>query len=730
MVFRPISLFLTSLLLIEKSMLVVAEAAKKGICPDKEAGSFCPEGCWHESGIAFSNGFNKCEEVGFGYYSPQNENLRYSCEPGTFSNLEKAVMCISCPMGTYSPMRGQSGCVACPTGTFSGMLGSITCDPCDPTFYQGVGANTKQVWGGISYCVLSSEFIPLPTTENALPPSSVPTMLVSLYPSQLDTKSVTPSVAPMVSLSTPTDLINQTLTNNMTIEVFNPDQSARSQCEDNQFKWHSKCSKCPSKTESIVFPVLVVLGLTGVICFVYHLPAHTIPVFWIGLEYLQVSYLLELSSHSWTRSFKWLRLLFSIISLDLDSVFSLQCLLEISPQGDQIWILSLPITVGPLLWIIPKIQKELPDMMGVIALLFYLGHTKLVLTCLEAVRCSPFSWFCHEQKTMTLLGTTYLILYGLALPIWFIRTLYKRDKGQESSIINHWARHFPHQDTRWRWASFCMARKTILAILLAIFTNSPRLTLIYFLVTILASDILQRKVLPSPDNSNHQLPKWFQSKAVDVVLYVCLLTLWGVNCAITFTHSSSSVPSTSKSMFLSVSFLIIWVFSLLYWILALMLSYSSSKANQDLVYRPKPRPPSFPPSQALGMLSAHIGNNENPIGSWCEEIEDHSSLQERHLSIFHSDFKVNKSDADSTQHISSATTAVTTRCYPGAVVLPNGDQENSRKEAIAVLVDSKRKDDNKGVDDEESGGPTNLQRTGRSRILEQRMEIQYGGHNE
>jgi hypothetical protein len=47
----------------------------------------------------------------------------------------------------------------------------------------------------------------------------------------------------------------------------------------------------------------------------------------------------------------------SIFGLDLDTVFSLQCLLGFSQRVEQIWILSLPIPVALILFIVSKVLK-------------------------------------------------------------------------------------------------------------------------------------------------------------------------------------------------------------------------------------------------------------------------------------------------------------------------------------------------------------------------------------
>ena len=168
-------------------------------CPvinNNDGASSCPEGCWHDDDDAnavemttFSDTSppRECQPAGFGYYSPRNDDQRYPCGRGSFSNIQTAESCTSCPAGTYASSEAMNACEVCPASTYSGMPRSSGCSLCDPTYYSGVGANSVQVWNGIAYCVLSTSSTDEPSPHHppaTLSPSSMdPTPLATSRPS-------------------------------------------------------------------------------------------------------------------------------------------------------------------------------------------------------------------------------------------------------------------------------------------------------------------------------------------------------------------------------------------------------------------------------------------------------------------------------------------------------------------------------------------------------------------
>jgi len=109
----------------------------------------CPRGCYlpytNSSGNGGSDG---CIPVGPGYYSPVDDDERYSCPSGTFSSSATAggdESCTECPPGTYAPFRrGSAYCEYCPAGTYSDVPGTTSlqgCYPCSTAYYDGIGSD-------------------------------------------------------------------------------------------------------------------------------------------------------------------------------------------------------------------------------------------------------------------------------------------------------------------------------------------------------------------------------------------------------------------------------------------------------------------------------------------------------------------------------------------------------------------------------------------------------------
>ena len=76
------------------------------MCPIVPAGALCPQGCWHECGLIHGDGSCSCVPSGVGQHSPRNDNCKYLCGMGTYSNIDGTELCSSCPAGTHASTAG------------------------------------------------------------------------------------------------------------------------------------------------------------------------------------------------------------------------------------------------------------------------------------------------------------------------------------------------------------------------------------------------------------------------------------------------------------------------------------------------------------------------------------------------------------------------------------------------------------------------------------------------
>jgi hypothetical protein len=504
---------------------------------------FCPQGCWHESGIVHSDGSRNCEPVGSGHFSPRNDNGRYQCEPGTFSHQQHAELCTSCPAGTHSASEGSSQCNVCPPETFSGIPGSTYCGLCVSEYYSGDGANSAQVFGGELYCVLLTDS-----------PTASPTAQSSMT-------SEGPSSQP------------STLTSDETLALAEGSAQALD-CDDDAFSLHGACMQCPSRTMAIVLPILVLFFVIGAtFSFIKMAPCCTAILF-IGIEYLQLLFLLGITHVPWTGTLEQLYRFLGIFALDLNAAVPLQCYLDLNPQGEHVLILTLPI-IGlalPLLWIRVHLHKDWltrdegrakrRTCANNFAVWIFLGYAKLLLTSLEAMSCSTLQdgvfseetidWFClssgsTNERYAAMIGAAGLILYGMAYPVWVVQHLKgahatKETAGKISAVHDKslfWTarKRFlrPFQPSAWWWTAFLLGRKFILVCGVIFFQDVPFLTLTFFLVLIIISQILQRCNPPYIDHEeinseNSKTRDIFRFKTVDMVLHACLIyaTLFGL----------------------------------------------------------------------------------------------------------------------------------------------------------------------------------------------------------
>eukprot|EP00980_Cylindrotheca_fusiformis_P006206 scaffold1327_cov124-Cylindrotheca_fusiformis.AAC.10 len=566
------------------------------MCPKVEAGSHCPEGCWNKSGKAIFDGSRECVLANAGYYSTASDDDQFPC-----------------PAGSFTSMEGESACHACPAGSFSA-LGSVFCIPCDPTHYNGDGANSIQVWQGVSYCIR----VP-PTQEMPAPSPQLPTATTfpTTYPTTASTTSsptIVPTILPTVLVSAnPSDLSlapssehsHELTTNETSPEALG--SGADTSCTQDSMIWHGQCRQCPNRVKSIVGLLSVAIVMSIAVALFHRLPDNCITGFWMGLEYMQLLYLLILIPFPNTDAFQILVSIISIFGLDTDATFSFQCMHGISNQANQALILVLPAIMGPALWVIQKVHKELPDFNGGISFIFYLWQPKLVLTSLEAMRCSPSSWYCPGKRLFAILGTLGLLFYGLVLPLLLLQSLRRAEADSEHTPKHCWKRRFPYAPSCWKWTAFLMTRKTILATSLVVSIEQPIFTLGFFLATLLLSEIIQRFCLQHLKENRNAI--WLQNTQAAIVFQVSLLVMGAFSFAF---WTSASKPSSS-SLPITLAFFVLVVPTILYWILVVAGAFTT-RDSAPLI---KPDPPSLPHPQAMARSKGHrrrAGKKSNDKG--------------------------------------------------------------------------------------------------------------------
>jgi Tyrosine-protein kinase ephrin type A/B receptor-like len=158
----------------------------------------CGPGCYNKDNVVLNGGLRICIAVGAGYFSPRNDNNRYACARGTYSNNTEAESCSVCPAGSISDVAFQE-CFLCPAGFYQELPGQYTCKQCVPG-YNGEGANSffYSVNTNTLYCELTGI---APSEVPSQSPSRTPTMTKSQSPSTLPSRypSEVPSMSPTTS---------------------------------------------------------------------------------------------------------------------------------------------------------------------------------------------------------------------------------------------------------------------------------------------------------------------------------------------------------------------------------------------------------------------------------------------------------------------------------------------------------------------------------------------------
>lgn len=117
----------------------------------------CPGGYWSSTGDETTGQVSTCKPVGAGYRSPENDNLRHACPPGTFSDTDTATKCTACRPGRYTDHPRATECQPCPPKSYALHAGSETCESCNDLYYKG--------WASDYAIVLSAQQTGQPTED-------------------------------------------------------------------------------------------------------------------------------------------------------------------------------------------------------------------------------------------------------------------------------------------------------------------------------------------------------------------------------------------------------------------------------------------------------------------------------------------------------------------------------------------------------------------------------------
>ena len=160
----------------------------------------CGSGCYNKDNVVLNGGLRICVPAGVGYFSPRNDNDRYVCPRGTYSNNTEAESCSVCPAGSISDVAFRE-CFLCPAGFYQELPGQYTCKQCVPG-YNGEGSNSffYNVNTNTIYCELTGI---APSEVPSKSPSQTPTMTKSESPSTIPSRhpSEIPSLDPTTSPS-------------------------------------------------------------------------------------------------------------------------------------------------------------------------------------------------------------------------------------------------------------------------------------------------------------------------------------------------------------------------------------------------------------------------------------------------------------------------------------------------------------------------------------------------
>jgi len=456
----------------------------------------CAQGCYFAGDVFNQDGTRPCTPVGPGHYSPAQDNHRYPCTFGTFSRSETAGNCLSCPPGTFAASVGSTECNLCPSASYTSIPMSIFCSPCDPERYNGPGANAIEIWDNKVYCSFQ--------------------MILS----EVDTSDPIHAEKP----ETP-EVDNEGTSSPNAPSITNNDTAGSAKCGRMEYKWHGDCMSCPNTVRTILQPIWICLFFGIIIMTITVLPDSS--VLWLGLEYLQLVFILGFASDIHPVHAHVNRWILSIFFMDLDAGFSWQCLLNAPQDWDHIIILLVPLAVFAWSCFLSRFTSSIRTERWII-IGFHLAHFKLLLTSMEALHCDEDenneNWYCYESILSFGVGVLGMTLYGLGAPAWMVWRRYSHSKDATES---RWTHDLGFRSCWW-WPGFCMIRRTILAIILSSLPEEESLILMALLVLLMATELCQRFALPIEEQDNVNAHEQFRRHTVNAVLHASLVCLTGL----------------------------------------------------------------------------------------------------------------------------------------------------------------------------------------------------------
>jgi hypothetical protein len=387
--------------------------------------------------------------------------------------------------------------------------------------------------------------------------------------------------------------------------AFELDENLMCNSQQDTFQWHGQCRQCPSNVEQGLFAAATLLFLAAVLyvleCMV---PLCSTGIVWVGIEYLQLLYLLSYLNISWppVASFVIGKIL-PMLALDFSANTNLQCLFGVSKQWDQLIMIFWPFA----LWI--------PAM--VVAVLFNKGSLKSILWHRWPMVSLNIGLMASMQSskdalefsslwgtTVSGLPTTSLFagvagIVGLCTYIaytvcfWFGLCRFQEtqstdnskqessddqdieslsSKGADDSSIGFWFLSmglFPAVPEHARyWPIFWIVRSLSFLVLFHFIPKSTAILLMSLCAIVFLSFLSQVFVEPFPNQCEKKFgSKWFNTKASDTFLHACFVAMAGVSWLAL--HSEVSSPQAMATDVLTV---FVMSASMMYWISAIAIA--------------------------------------------------------------------------------------------------------------------------------------------------------------
>jgi hypothetical protein len=599
------------------SLLVATFKSAQSVdeCPEISIGERCPAGCWLMDPEPSTSGTLRCYSVGFGHFSADNDNSRQKCLIGSYSDIEYATVCQKCETGSYSPTEGATSCQLCPVGSYSAVLGAHYCRTCRDDYYDQDGANAAELWEDEYYCVHVGPLSASAASYNS--PSTSPSQIHSsdgehsAAPSLSSTvgMSTLPSLRPsriveQATSSTPVQQEEIVITSHELYQKFPVCSN-----QEDHFQWHSQCKQCPSGIEEGFYPFFIVILLAALITVLQSLlPLCSTSVVWIGVDYLQFLYLIELVGIRWPPLAEHVFGKFvPVFALDINANFSFQCMFGWPKEYDQILMISLPL----IFWLCATALARISNNRIVaydaglrwLVVLLYMGFTTLIQTSKDAATSvvSARNSMTSISICATIVGFSGLLFYGVVFQNWLHRALhqyYRQLEDHESaqgcdpegpsltsptrldkhkSTENDNSRRkrlfmtlgvFPSiQHGAWWWSIFWLMRKAAFIVVMSFFPESPFGLLVTLVVILSFSEIYKRRVVPFPNECEARLGnKWFHAASVDKVLQFCLILTAGLSNLVL---RSEGKRSPAHDLTLDIMLLILIGVSVSYWTLSI-----------------------------------------------------------------------------------------------------------------------------------------------------------------